>query len=138
MKLYDVYLNKKAKYYNYVVMIESGIFYETFDKDSVIINKLVGYKILNNSNKLRLGFPSGVLNKVILELKVNHINYLVISKNGEILKKKYKDNNYDSYISDFNYYINIDNRIDLIYNKLKLKMKDDNIDNILSGIEKVL
>ncbi len=32
MKLYDVYLNKKAKYYNYVVMIESGIFYKLVDQ----------------------------------------------------------------------------------------------------------
>ena len=35
MKLYDIYLNKKEKYYNYVVMIKSEIFYKLVDQNSI-------------------------------------------------------------------------------------------------------
>ena len=87
MKLYEKYLINKNKYNNYVVLIKSGIFIETFDKDAIIINKLLGYKLINNNN-IRLGFSDKALNKVLLELRDNQINYVLID-NVCIDKKKY-------------------------------------------------
>ena len=44
MKLYDIYLIRQAKYNKYVLLIESGMFIETYDKDAIILNKLLQYK----------------------------------------------------------------------------------------------
>lgn len=44
MKLYDIYLTRQAKYSEYILLIESGMFIETYDKDAIILNKLLQYK----------------------------------------------------------------------------------------------
>ena len=92
MKLREVHLNKKEKYIDSVILIESGIFIEVFDSDSAIINKLLGYKITIGSNILKCGFPKSGLDRVLLILKSKYINYLVLDKEGKIIdKKKYKE-----------------------------------------------
>lgn len=139
MNLYNKYLLNKKKYNEYVILIESGIFIEVFDRDAIIINKLLDYKLISNNNRLRLGFPSRIINKVTIELNINHINYIVIDSNNNVkIKKKYKDNNYNKYIKEYKSLYEIDNRINIIYNRLNSKRKDNNINNILSKIEEVL
>ena len=44
MKLYDIYLIRQAKYSEYILLIESGMFIETYGKDAIILNKLLQYK----------------------------------------------------------------------------------------------
>ena len=137
MRIYDKYFKVKKKYSEYVVLIKSGIFIEAFDKDAVIINKLLDYKLITNNN-IKLGFPDKVLNKVTLELDGNHINYVVVDNDNIIDKKKYKDNNYNRCINDYKSFIQIDNRINIIYNRLKSMKENNNIDRILSSIEGIL
>ena len=42
MKLYDIYLIRQAKYSEYILLIESGMFIETYGKDA----KLASFNLL--------------------------------------------------------------------------------------------
>lgn len=139
MKLREVYLVNKEKYFDYVVLIESGIFIEIYGDETSIINTLLGYKITSSSNMLKLGFPKKGIDKVLLVLRSKHINYLVLDKEGKIIdKKKYKDNKYMDYISNKDSLVRRENRINIICNRLKSIIDSNNIDNILSSIEELL
>lgn len=139
MKLYEIYLNRKIKYKDYVLLIESGMFMESYNDDASLLNKVLGYKILSKNSMIRVGFPSNNLSKVILMLESKHINYLVLNKNNEIInRKKYKDNNYDNYSNNVSNLLDRSNRISKIYNRLQSKIDDDNIDKIILKIEELL
>lgn len=139
MKLYDVYLKRQEKYQDYVLLIESGIFYETYNEDATILHKLLDYKILSNNLNIRLGFPQKIINKVLLVLESKHINYLILDKENNIInRKKYKDNNYSNYVKNISNYTDTNYRIEKICNKLKSKIEDKNLDEILSKIEALL
>lgn len=139
MKLYDVYLTRQQKYQDYVLLIESGIFYEVYNEDATILNKLLQYKLLSNSFNIRLGFPQKIINKVLLVLENKHINYLILDKQNNIIsRKKYKDNQYLNYVKDINDYTAANYRIEKICSKLKSKLGDVNLDIILSKIEDLL
>lgn len=139
MKLYEIYLNRKIKYKDYVLLIESGMFMESYNDDASLLNKVLGYKILSKNSMIRVGFPSNNLSKVILMLESKHINYLVLNKNNEIInRKKYKDNKYDNYSNNVSNLLDRSNRISKIYNRLQSKIDDDNIDRILLSIEDLL
>ena len=126
MKLIEVYLSKKEKYFDSVILIESGIFIEVFGDETSIINRLLGYKITSSSNMLKLGFPRKVIDKVLLVLRSKHINYLVLDKEGSILdKKKYKDNKY---------LIMLDLKDEELHN---LSIKDRVVSKYMSEIERV-
>ena len=76
---------------DYVLLREIGKFVSVFDKDSVIVSYLMGYKIVNS----KVGFPSNVLSKVINKLEDNNINYLIKYKDNKEDKKDFnKNNNY--------------------------------------------
>ena len=139
MKLRDVYLTNKEKYFDYVVLIESGIFIEVFGEEASIINSLLGYKITNSSNILKCGFPKKGLDKVLLILKSRHINYIVFNKEGNVLdKKKYKDNKYMDYINNKDSLIRREIRINNIYNKLRNNIDSSDIDSTLSSIKELV
>lgn len=139
MKLYDVYLKRQDKYQDYVLLIESGIFYETYDEDATILNKLLKYKILSNNINIRLGFPQKIIDKVLLVLESKHINYLILDKENNIIsRKKYKDNQYQNYTKNINNYTDANYRIEKICSRLKSKIDDANIETLLSQIEDLL
>ena len=139
MKLSEVYLSKKEKYIDSVILIESGIFIEVYGEESGIINSLLGYKVTSSSNMLKLGFPKKAIDKVLLVLRSKHINYLVLDNKASILdKKKYKDNKYIDYISNKDLLIRRENRINNIYNKLRNSIDSNNIDKVLSSIEELV
>lgn len=139
MKLYDVYLKRQDKYQDYVLLIESGIFYETYDEDATILNKLLNYKILSNNMNIRLGFPKKIIDKVLLVLESKHINYLILDKDNNIInRKKYKDNKYSNYVKNISNYTDANYRIEKICNKLKSKIEDANLEELLSKIEDLL
>ena len=139
MKLREVYLCKKEKYFDSAILIESGIFIEVYGDETSIINRLLGYKITSSSSMLKLGFPKKAIDKVLLVLRSKHINYLVLDNKGSILeKKKYKDNKYMDFVNNKHSLIIRENRINTIVSKLKSCINDNNIDNILSSIEELL
>lgn len=139
MKLIDIYNNYKKEYKEYVLIIENGIFYNIFNEDISIVYSLLKYKIKKSSNNYIIGFPQNNLNKVLDILQKNNINYLVITKDNNILDKYISNkNNYKNYELDFNRLNYINNRINNIYKELNKKVFDSDIEKILFEIEKLL
>lgn len=54
------------------------------------MNIIFKYKILGIADTIKCGFPLLALEKVQTELKEKRINYLVIDKNGVLVKKSLK------------------------------------------------
>lgn len=90
---------------NYVEIIKNGIFYQAFNDDSLIVNYLFGYKIINN----KCGFPLKNIDYVVSQLKKNHINFRY-----DDIFVKYRDNKYHQFISKAKESQNIKSRIDKI------------------------
>lgn len=133
MKIIDLYRKNKERYPKYVVLIKVGVFYETYNEDCLVLNNLFGYKIKNIGDYYRTGFPINSYSKVIEKLNKIKINYLIIG--DEVIKRKFNKSQYDCYIKAD---LNIDNRIDNIYKKLKgLKLNSD-INVLLNKIEGIL
>ena len=59
-----------------IVRQTSGIFFETYDNDAIILNYLFNYKITGSN---RVGFPNTALSKVIntLENKKNRLYFIL-------------------------------------------------------------
>ena len=143
MKLIDIYNEYKDNYKDYVLIIESGIFYSVFNKDTSIIYSLLNYKIKKSSNNYIVGFPTSNLEIVLNNLNNNNISYLVINKdldNNYFIKDKYisLNNKHNDYIIDINRLRYLNNRIDNIYKELNKKVFDSNIEKLLFEIENLL
>ena len=65
----------KLDYKEYVILFKSGNFYISFDEDSVILNKVFNYKIVEMKNNIKVGFPLNNIDMVIDKLKELNINY---------------------------------------------------------------
>ena len=124
MKLVDTYNSYKTKYSKYVIMIKCGNFYEVYGEETYIISNLFNYKIKEISGIKRVGFPIIAYNKVASKLNSFKINYIVID--NKVIKKKYLND------------LNIDDRINKIYLRLKILSNGSNINNILKSIESII
>ena len=93
----EKYYLYRIKYIDYIIIIKYGNFYETFDKDALIINKLFDYKINKIKNTFKVGFPISSINNVILKLNNYNINYVVIDNENIINNKVFDNNNYNDY-----------------------------------------
>ncbi len=131
MKVKKVYNENKKIYIDYVIMIKIGIFYETYNNDALIINKLFKYKVKKIGDFDRVGFPINSYDKVIKKLNECKINYVVID--GGTFSKKFLKNNYKKYLSN-----NYTGRIDDICDRLNNLIFTSNIDDILLKIESLL
>ena len=69
MRLYDVYLEKKQEFPLFLILIQSGNFYEVYGEDALIFNKIFGYKVKKVSNASRVGFPLIALFKVTTKIE---------------------------------------------------------------------
>lgn len=69
-------------------MRKSGLFYETFDEDAVIMHYLFNYKIIDE----RVAFPTNSLDKVINALNEQEIDYLIIG-GPERIKNEFRESN---------------------------------------------
>ncbi len=143
MKLIDLYYKYKTDYKDYVIFIESGIFYNVYNSDVGVLHSLFSYTIKKIGDRFTIGFPMSYIESVCKKLKNEKINYIIINKdnNGNyyILDKyKTKNNMYDNYELDYNRLTYISNRIKNVYSKLQNKLFDKNIENILMLIEKLL
>ena len=56
MKLIDVYDKYKSEYKEYVIMIESGVFYNIYNKDCGVFSIIFNYKIKKNGTSFLIGF----------------------------------------------------------------------------------
>ena len=133
----DLFRILKLEYKEYVILFKSGSFYISFDEDSLILNKLFNYKILNLKNNIKVGFPLNSLDTVISKLKELNINYIIIEDKD--IKEKYEveDNTFSKYTSSVFEVISINNRIDKIVDKLK-SIHIDKVKEILDEIEMMM
>ena len=133
----DLFRILKLDYKEYVILFKSGSFYVSFDEDSLILNKVFNYKILELKNNIKTGFPLNSLDTVINKLKELSINYIIIEDKN--IKEKYEveNNNFSKYTSSVFEVISINNRIDKIVDKLK-SIDNDKVKEILNEIEMMM
>ncbi len=79
-----------------IVRQTSGIFFETYDNDAIILNYLFNYKITGSN---RVGFPNTALSKVINTLENKKIDYSLYYLNGLKEEHHTKPNNYDKVLN---------------------------------------
>ena len=127
----ETYYRYRMEYKDFLLFIKVGNFYEVFDKDSLILDKLFGYKIKRIKDSIKVGFP---LNRLDYILKlIGNINYVVID-NTLIEKKEFNNNKYKDYNFDINSIILNSIKIDRIYEELSSRLLDNNIENIITNI----
>lgn len=132
----EKYYDCRVKYKDYVILIKIGNFYEVFEKDAIILNTLLGYKIKRFSKTFKLGFPLSKIDDVIQILKHNHINYVVYDKS--ISFESFDTNKYNNYSVDVDKIIYIYIKIDRITKYLYDNVLKDNIESVLGEIEKLI
>lgn len=133
----DLFRILKLDYKEYVILFKSGSFYVSFDEDSLILNKVFNYKILELKNNIKTGFPLNSLDTVINKLKELSVNYIIIEDKN--IKEKYEveNNNFSKYTSSVFEVISINNRINKIVDKLK-SIDNDKFKEILDEIEMLM
>ena len=131
----ETYYKYRMEYKDFLLFIKIGNFYEVFDKDSLILNKLFGYKIKKIKDSIKVGFPLSRLD-YILKL-IGNINYVVLD-NTLIEKKEFNNNKYKDYNFDINSIILNSIKIDRIYAELNNRLLDNNIENIITNIDLII
>lgn len=133
--LKDVYNKYKLIYKNYIILIRNRNFYLALNDDSIVLNNIFKFKIIELKNFIKCGFPLDSIYKVTDTLDDLNINYLIYD-NNITHKKKYTTNNYLKYINKSNYILL--KKIDNINNILKLNINSTHINNIINDIEGIL
>ena len=133
----DLFRILKLEYKEYVILFKSGSFYISFDEDSLILNKVFNYKILELKNNIKAGFPLNSLDTVISKLEELNISYIIIEDKN--IKEKYQSetNNFSKYTSSVFKIISINNRIDKIVDKIK-SLDSDRVKEFLTEIENMI
>jgi DNA mismatch repair ATPase MutS len=131
----ETYYKYRMEYKDFLLFIKRGNFYEVFDKDSLILNKLFGYKIKRIKDSIKVGFP---LNRLDYILKlIGNINYVVID-NTVVEKQEFDNNKYKDYNFDINSIILNSIKIDRIYEELSSRLLDNNTENIITNIDLII
>jgi hypothetical protein len=131
----ETYYKYRMEYKDFLLFIKIGNFYEVFDKDSLILNKLFGYKIKRIKDSIKVGIP---LNRLDYILKlIGNINYVVID-NTVIEKQEFDNNKYKDYNFDINSIILNSIKIDRIYEELNNRLLDNNTENIITNIDLII
>ena len=127
----ETYCKYRMEYKDFLLFIKVGNFYEVFDKDSLILDKLFGYKIKRIKDSIKVGFPLNRLDYIIK--LIGNIKYVVID-NTVVEKKEFDNNKYKDYNFDINSIILNSIKIDRIYEELSSRLLDNNIENIITNI----
>lgn len=131
----ETYCKYRMEYKDFLLFIKVGNFYEVFDKDSLILDKLFGYKIKRIKDSIKVGFPLNRLDYIIK--LIGNINYVVID-NTVVEKKEFDNNKYKDYNFDINSIILNSIKIDRIYEELSSRLLDNNIENIITNIDLII
>ena len=132
----EMYYKYRIKYNDCIIFIKVGNFYEVFDRDGLILNKMFGYKIKAIKNTIKVGFPLVKLNDILNSL--SDIKYIVLENDNIVLKNDCNDNKYNNYDFDINKVIFNNIRLEKIYNSLYNKITDNNVGIILDEIESII
>ena len=133
----DLFRILKLEYKEYIILFKSGNFYISFDEDSVILNKVFNYKIVEMKNNIKVGFPLNNLNSIISKLEELNINYIIVEDKNIVSKYESEDNSFSKYTGSVFEIISINNRINKIVEKLK-SIGNDKVGYILSEIESMI
>lgn len=98
MASYNDYKEYKNKNLQSLVLIKSGVFFETYDNDCKIMLDLFDYQIKNFKNFSRTGFPTNNIDKVKEKLNDKQINYIIID-NKNITNIEFENNRYNFYVN---------------------------------------
>lgn len=128
---------------NDVCIYKVGNFYHTLNRDAYIISYLMGYKIRDEKEGIKeCGFSANVINKVLVKLENNKINYLLLDRrnNYEVDERvNFKNlNNYSEVFEKANKYINHKRRINNISEYLTKHIENKDMSKLLSELEKVI
>lgn len=140
MKLIDRYNEMKKKYSKSIILIKSGIFYETFNDDAYIMNYIFDYKIKTLSGFVITGFPEKVLDIVKDRLKKEKISYVVLDNNHPFVSDKnpFTESNYEI-LFDVSYKsYNVKREIEKINQKLDVLKSTKSIDEIINKIKNII
>lgn len=140
MKLIDNYIAIKNRNNDSIVMIRSGVFYETFNDNAYIINYLFNYKIKKLSNCIMVGFPISIIGNIKEKLNNEQLNYVIADNGNNYRSNKNKDNNvkYEVLLDVSKKTYLIDTEIKDIQHKLDILKKSKSIDEILSKIKEII
>ena len=128
--MYGKYLEMKKEYNNTLIMIKVGNFYHIYDDDSIIMNYLFKYKIIDN----KVGFPLKSLDKVIKKLSKSNINYFIDENNYKL----FDNNNYLEILNKSMLYYELSLEIEEIYNYLISNIERKYIRRIINKIKDVI
>ena len=135
--LKELYEKSKSTYKDYVVLLKSGNFYISFNKDAIIMNNIFNYQIKQVKDYIKIGFPIISINKIVNELTLRKVNYVIIDTDI-INKKKFSNNSYKKYLLEKENYEILLVRIKKINTILKNSLNNQNIKQVLDDIENVL
>lgn len=135
--LKELYETSKSTYKDYVVLLKSGNFYISFNKDAIIMNNIFNYQIKQFKDYIKIGFPINSVNKIVNELTLRKVSYVIID-NEIINKKKFNNNSYKKYLLEKENYEIFLFRIKKINTILKNSLNNQDIKQVLGDIENVL
>ena len=76
-----ILLKKENKYS--IVIVKSGLFYNVYGRDAIIISNITNYKLFFYNDKLCISFPRESLNLLLSRLRTRNIGYIVLNKNSK-------------------------------------------------------
>ena len=128
----EMYYKYRIDYKGFIIFIKIGNFYEVFDKDALILNKIFGYKIKRIKDNIKVGFPISKIDNIIS--LIGNINYIIIDKDI-VEKKEFSDNKYNEKDVDINNVLRNIIRTERINDYLS-----DNVLNnyLIENIEKII
>lgn len=135
--LKEVYEKSKSTYKEYVILLKSGNFYITFNKDAIIMNNIFNYQIKQVKDYIKIGFPIISINKIVNEFHLCKVNYVIID-NEIINKKKFSNNSYKKYLLEKENYEIFLVRIKKINSILTNSLNNEKLKKVLDNIENVL
>ena len=135
--LKEVYEKSKSTYKDYVVLLKSGNFYISFNKDAIIMNNIFNYQIKQVKDYIKIGFPIISINKIVNQLTLRKVNYVIIDTDI-INKKKFSNNSYKKYLLEKENYEIFLVRIKKINSILTNSLNNEELKKVLDNIENVL
>jgi glycerophosphoryl diester phosphodiesterase len=140
MKLIDKYNKVKQKNNNFLILIKSGVFYETFNNDAYIMNYLFNYKIKQFSNYIMVGFPQSVIENIKDRLNKEKVPFIILGEDQEeiLIRQKYNEYNYKLLLDISNKYYNVQSEINKITDKLEILKNSQCINDIIDKIKEII
>lgn len=98
-----------------------GKFYNSKGIDAYILSNIFGYKVINE----KCGFPDNIIERIIAKLESEKISYEIIYHDKDSKSKKFKYNNYFKFRNEALQRMAINEKLQLIENKLKNAVPED-------------